>query len=575
MLQVIKNLSSISEKLLILSLTNTCLRTKKVHPEVCKGAIKEQAPILRQALKTMDISGRDGRLMCAAVLNSCTYPDVQPYNVEFPKPKPNLDTFQKKSIGNTFTVLQMSDWHIDSKYKEGAEVMCDKPICCRASSTDYRKITQKASKWGAYNCDTPYKLIDSMLKFIHTAQPDIEFGILTGDIPPHEVWSTLPFLKTKLIQDFSFNMLHKYFDSPDLINAMLYPAIGNHESAPTNVFPLNSSTLPTEFTKKYLSLEWLYKGLANNWQGWLSFSDNKSVEKNSGNYAVRPVRGLKLVSLNTNFCYTLNWWLYENPRQRDPNGILAWLVKELQDSEDKDERVWIIGHIAPGDSTCFYDYSNYYYQIVERYAPHVITGQFFGHTHHDELQLFYSNSTQNASEAIASAYIAPSITPFADLNPGFRIYKVDSETFEIVDSITYVADLDQADTWKDKPNWHIEYSAREAFNSSTALLSSPTAPLTPEWWHNVTVDMESDAATFDKYWKYRFKSAPKIQACDEVCRANTLCGIRSGKSELRCDFSDSLFGKEQGNAMTTPYHQERHICGINLMSVKERERRYS
>jgi sphingomyelin phosphodiesterase len=56
-------------------------------------------------------------------------------------------------------------------------------------------------------------------------------------------------------------------------------------------------------------------------------------------------------------------------------------VEQLQESEDLGERAWIIGHIAPGDSTCFHDYSNYYHQIVERYAPHVIAGQFYGHTH--------------------------------------------------------------------------------------------------------------------------------------------------------------------------------------------------
>jgi sphingomyelin phosphodiesterase len=57
------------------------------------------------------------------------------------------------------------------------------------------------------------------------------------------------------------------------------------------------------------------------------------------------------------------------------------MIQHLQLAEDQGKRVWIIGHIAPGDNTCLHDYSNYYYQIVERYAPHVIAGQFFGHTH--------------------------------------------------------------------------------------------------------------------------------------------------------------------------------------------------
>lgn len=202
---------------------------------------------------------------------------------------------------------------------------------------------------------------------------------MTGDVPPHEVWNTLPVLKTQLIQDQTYDLLHSYFDSP-LLDSMLYPAVGNHEAAPTNNFPLKTSSIPLEVEKHFYDLKWLYKSLARSWQGWLSPHTNPFFEYNTGSYAVRPVKGLKLISLNTNFCYILNWWLYESPVEKDPNGVLSWLIDELQDSEDRKERAWIIGHIAPGDNTCFHDYSNYYNQIVDRYS-HVIASQFFGHTH--------------------------------------------------------------------------------------------------------------------------------------------------------------------------------------------------
>lgn len=299
----------------------------------------------------------------------------------FPKPKPEIvPAATPKSVGQTFTVLQLSDWHIDPDYQPGTEVICDKPICCRPAYTDYTNVTQTASIWGEYSCDTPLSLIESLLEFIPTVEKDIKFGIMTGDVPPHEVWSTLPVLKTQLIQDETYQLLHTYFDSPFLLDSMLYPAVGNHESAPTNNFPLKSSNVPVDdIDKKYLDLKWLYKSLARSWKGWL-LNDNNAIESNTASYAVRPIRGLKLISLNTNFCYVLNWWLYESPMERDPNGVLEWLINELQDAEDKNEKVWIIGHIAPGDNTCFHDYSNYYGQIVDRYS-HIIAAQFFGHTH--------------------------------------------------------------------------------------------------------------------------------------------------------------------------------------------------
>ncbi|KAK4511645.1 uncharacterized protein ATC70_012861 [Mucor velutinosus] len=564
LLHILKKMSYMPEGFLVTTLTRACKKLNKVDDEVCEGVIREQAPIIRKILPSMTISGRDGHLMCAAILNSCPYPEVEEWNVEFPKPKPTISHgYGPESEGQTFTVLQLSDWHIDPDYQAGTEVFCDKPICCRTAYTDFANVTKSSSIWGEYTCDTPLALIQSLLEYIPTVEPNIKFGIMTGDVPPHEVWNTLPVLKTQLIQDETYRLLHDYFDSPFLLNSMLYPAVGNHEAAPTNNFPLKGSNIPQEIHRHFYNMKWLYKSLALSWRGWLSPRTNPFVESNTGSYAVRPVKGLKLISLNTNFCYILNWWLYEHPIEKDPNGVLSWLINELQDSEDRNERAWIIGHIAPGDNTCFHDYSNYYYQIIDRYS-HVIAAQFFGHTHKDEMTIFYGhNKNQTAKEAINVGYIAPSITPYLNVNPGFRVYKIDTKTFEVVDSITYTADLDQAESWTDGPNWHIEYSAREAFNSSRAKLATPTSPLTASWWHNVTMDMEDDQETFDKYNRFSWKSSPLAKECDEECKKNTICGIRAGKSELRCDYESDVFMGER-------YKPKSHDCAMNLLGINAR-----
>ncbi|KAI8991188.1 Metallo-dependent phosphatase-like protein [Mycotypha africana] len=595
LLQALKRMSRMSEVFFINSLIKICKKSEKVDDEVCDGVIREQAPIIRQVLPTLDISGRDGHLMCAAVINSCPYPEVDHWNVTFPKPKPTK--WRKPlSSGHNMTILQLSDWHIDPEYQEGTETFCDKPICCRTAYTDFGNVTKSSSKWGEYSCDTSLDLIKSMLNYIPTVEPNISFGILTGDVPPHEVWHTLPPLKTQLIQDESYRLLHQYFDSPFLINSMLYPAVGNHESAPTNNFPLSASSTPSTDVRNSHSnhhhnhtLSWLYHSLSESWKGWLTHkSQQQSVKNNMGSYVVRPVPGLKLISLNTNFCYVLNWWLYQQPTHRDPNGVLDWLITELQDSEDQgSERVWIVGHIAPGDNTCLHDYANYYYQIVDRYS-HIIAAQFFGHTHRDEMTIFYSkDSKQMAENAISVGYVAPSITPFLNLNPGFRVYKIDTGTFEVIDSITYIANLDQASTWKDEdgPNWHKEYSAREAYASAQAKLSSPMAPLSPAWWHQVTEDMEDPTMdTFDKYYHYRSKLSPvpDYELCleNEECKKKVICGIRAGKSELRCDFdpdyfpgllslqsketAEQLIATQQGFA-SLQLQTEESGCGLRLM----------
>lgn len=48
-------------------------------------------------------------------------------------------------------------------------------------------------------------------------------------------------------------------------------------------------------------------------------------------------RGLRLVSLNMNFCARENYWLMVN--STDPADQLQWLVHILQESENKGEKV--------------------------------------------------------------------------------------------------------------------------------------------------------------------------------------------------------------------------------------------
>ncbi|KAJ2955277.1 hypothetical protein NQZ79_g8696 [Umbelopsis isabellina] len=565
LLQVVKNLAYISEGLFISTLIGACKRAG-LDPMVCEGVIREQGPVLRHVIRTINVSGRDGHTMCAATLNSCPYPVVEQWNVTFPKAKPKHVRPPTPS-GRELTVLHISDWHVDPLYEklsainQSAAAENSQIMKTLQSRRQYGSIITLHSYSGSYACDTPITLLESMLEYIPSVADKFDFGILTGDVPPHEVWSTLPYNKTQLIVSASYDLMHIHFDTPGLIDTKLYPTIGNHEAAPTNLFPHNQSQIPKDEDKQFLNLTWLYQSLSESWDGWLERETTLQVVHNSGSYVAYPTDGLVLIGLNTMFCYNLNWWNIENGGEKDPNGIFDWLIKHLQRAEDEGKRVWITGHIAPGDNTCLHDYSNYYYQIVERYAPHVIAGQFFGHTHRDELEIFYKNDEQTAANAISTAYIAPAITPFSKMNPGFRVYKIDAETFDVIDSLTYIADLDKVEEWGEEgPNWHLQYSARDAYTSSRAKLGSKE-PLSPAWWHNVTETFEDDDSMFEKYYQYRSKSSPLRPECDETCRANLICGIRAGKSEDRCDYQrddmdQSLFAEYQRNPEKFEYNKD-------------------
>ena len=61
-------------------------------------------------------------------------------------------------------------------------------------------------------------------------------------------------------------------------------------------------------------------------------------------------------------------------------------------------------------------------RLIKRFR-NIVIGQFFGHTHKDEFQIFF-----NGTEAINMAFLAPSETTLDGLNPAYRIYQIDGKS---------------------------------------------------------------------------------------------------------------------------------------------------
>lgn len=61
------------------------------------------------------------------------------------------------------------------------------------------------------------------------------------------------------------------------------------------------------------------------------------LSRHGGFYTMEIQPGLRVVSLNMNFCARENFWLLVN--STDPGNQLQWLVHILQASEDKGEKV--------------------------------------------------------------------------------------------------------------------------------------------------------------------------------------------------------------------------------------------
>ncbi|KAG0066033.1 hypothetical protein BGZ89_007695 [Linnemannia elongata] len=274
-------------------------------------------------------------------------------------------------------------------------------------------------KPGDYNCDAPPKLATSMLDYVRSVA-NISFGIMTGDILPHDAWFDTP--------ENIIPQLKAAFDAMAIIKAKIYPAIGNLEASPLNMF---------------------------------------STPKSGGD--------------------------------------------QLQAAEDIGERVWVIGHVPPSQVDCINNWSSLYRQVVARYSPHVIIEQFFGHSHYDEFSLTYGLGGKSAQNAVSTSWIGPSVTPYTNLNPAFCVYKVDTKSWNVFESLTYVADLNMSASWDatdSSPNWHLEYSARQTY--STYVPIAADQPLSAGWWHNATNVLESNPAAFKQYWSLRGHSANRL-----------------------------------------------------------------
>lgn len=417
----------------------------------------------------------------------------------FPSPKKGAPTLR---------VLHISDTHVDPLYREGSLANCKEPLCCHSDDGQPSAPGEvPAGRWGYYHhCDIPARTFESMLKNIRDTQK-IDYVIWTGDIVAHDIWNTSR--KTNLeIIDYTIRALVSY-----LPGIPVFPALGNHEGEPVDSFPLPGIS-------GNISISWLYEALAKQWSRWLPESTVLTLKK-GGFYAVNAFPGLKIVSLNMNYCNSLNWWLLLN--DTDPEHELSWLVAQLQDSEIKGEKVHIIGHIPPGVSDCLRVWSDNYHKIISRYED-TVRSQFFGHTHMDELEVFYD--AQNKKRALGVAYLAPSATTYNSGNPAYRIYTVDgnypNSTWAVLDHETFTMNLTEANNNpNNEPKWSLEYSALKAYNMTS---------LHPQEWDRVLRLMEDDGVLFDKFHRFYSKHNPLQKPCDADCRKNLLCKQRTSRS---------------------------------------------
>ncbi|KAH9937350.1 uncharacterized protein B0H18DRAFT_1081562 [Fomitopsis serialis] len=153
--------------------------------------------------------------------------------------------------------------------------------------------------------------------------------------------------------------------------------------------------------------------------------------------------------------------------------------------------------------------------LVDRYSPHVIAASSL---------IYYAN---NATDIIS--WIMPSVTPLTNLNSGFRMYEVDSGTFEVLDSYTWYADVNSFGALDGQtefgPTYQLEYSAREAYGRAST--------------------MEANSTLVQLFNTYQGKSSVQSPACTGECIPAKICYMRSGSASIAATNCPSGYGSVQ------------------------------
>ncbi|CAK7229035.1 hypothetical protein SBRCBS47491_007112 [Sporothrix bragantina] len=510
-----------------------------------------------QILATADVTGLDGQYICASLSkNFCPSPNVQSVKAVFPKPRPANSVVPARS-GQRVKVLHMSDLHLDPRYLVGSEANCTSGLCCRpptlskpgtgtttsSAATTSTAISVPAPLFGYFNCDSPYFLALAAMQAIGpltgtSAEDPLAFTLYTGDLVVHDPVNQLSESYVEYVEASLWQLFKEYIGGP------IYCALGNHDTAPDNIDAPhaidNNGPVGRQFS-------WNYDHVSNLWQhyGWLDSAAAQQAALHYGAYSVVDRLGVRIITINTDLYYKNNYYAFLHAANPDYSGIFSFLIQELQRAEDEGRRAFVVGHVLSGwdGSNALPNGADLFYQIIDRYSPHVVANVFFGHTHEDHAFVYYRNNgtNQTAENAVASAWVGPSITPLTNLNSGFRLYEIDTGSWEVMEAYTFYADVDtfemlnvsDSNAAAAGPEFRFEYSTRAAYGAAAGWPED--APLNATFWHRVTEAIEADSshALVAQMNVYQGKSSVRSPNCtSDACSAAKVCYMRSGNTAL-------------------------------------------
>ncbi|CAB4066404.1 SMPD1 [Lepeophtheirus salmonis] len=449
--------------------------------KVCKQTIDVFSPEVKFLIKNGKL---ESKKMCSFIFGAkCgEISTITDWNIDLNSSQPSTFTTESFLLPKkTSKILQITDVHLDLEYKVGSNAACKDPLCCRNENDKPKKPGMKQESGDIT---------------IESNPEGFEYILFTGDNTPHDIWAQS---RTANL-DYSntvFEAMRKVFP-----NQRIFPIIGNHETFPVNNFP------PHNLQNPQFEPSWLYNGIANLTSEWLT-KESLITFKKFGHYSELLESGLRVIAINSNVCFNLNFWL--NYDHVDLGGQLNWLMKELFKAETNNEKVHILSHVPPGSDECYGTWGREYSKIVNRFANTIIA-QFYGHTHVDEFVVFYDQEERPTNVG----FVTPSITTYTDVNPSYRIFTMErsnSSTFRIIDYDTHIMDLKKSNEADDGLYFSKLYSAKEDLEMES---------LSPKNFDKLVHRLTSDNEFYNKYLRYVVSNGTlPMKRKDVICRLVT------------------------------------------------------
>ena len=114
---------------------------------------------------------------------------------------------------------------MDLLYTEGLTTECGEPLCCRPPN---KPVSPAAGPWGDYYCDVPMVTLSDLFKHLANIKDQFDWVYWTGDLPAHNIWNQTREDQVGILHTVT-TLMASYLE-----NKIVYPTLGNHESAPVN-----------------------------------------------------------------------------------------------------------------------------------------------------------------------------------------------------------------------------------------------------------------------------------------------------------------------------------------------------